>query len=548
LIIIQIKKNNTGRMLCVAIHPTDPNIVYAGSNTGGLWKTVNALTTDASQVTWVCKTDRYFGMGVKDIAMHPTDPNIIYIVTQSYSNGMNRHGTYSMGVYKSTDAGQSWTRILPINPADVIALREIEIDPSNANRIYVAELEKVHVTADGGQTWNTYTITTGELGLDRLVLNKVTPNVLYCSGYKGLFVSTDNGQTWSNNCPFTATNGVVIDYSYVEGALYAQNTEGTTNNVTIKKSFDNGLSWQKVLDNSFLHGNQSQIIKIDPDGNIFAGGVKIYKSSFKSINFNNLQDTMHSDTRGIAFIKYNGQTIGFMANDGGIVRNTNGTKTGWTSINGNLNVAQIYSVDIFDSDLSMYITGLHDCCSLLQLSNNWAHVNGSDGGTSIIDYSNPAKVGTTAGDWHGTFSISSDFGKINTYNSSLTLDQLDAPIVQNPLLPNILYGAQSQLIMKSENFGNSTSWVQIANLGNIVSALGISKSNPNIIYAASKPWGGGSFGMNLFKIDDDGSLVSINGDIPINVLENSISTSIAVDLDNANKESICVHGKFCRRA
>lgn len=99
--------NYMGRMQAVAIHPLDPNIVYAGSASGGLWRTTNALETNPLNVVWECLTDDYFGMGVYDIAFHPINPDIIYILTNTYANGFINHDGYSLGIYKTTNGGST---------------------------------------------------------------------------------------------------------------------------------------------------------------------------------------------------------------------------------------------------------------------------------------------------------------------------------------------------------------------------------------------------------------------------------------------------------
>ncbi|MEA1896261.1 MAG: hypothetical protein U9N53_01205, partial [Bacteroidota bacterium] len=146
------KDNWIGRVSCLAADPNNQNIIYAGANTGGLWKTTNPL--DASP-HWECLTDDYAGMGVTDVLIDPNNSNIIYIVTGVHTNTRMHQlgdykGDYSYGAYKSTDSGLTWNIMFGLDPEDQLYLKKIKYDPNNSNIMYILSSKAVYRSADGG--------------------------------------------------------------------------------------------------------------------------------------------------------------------------------------------------------------------------------------------------------------------------------------------------------------------------------------------------------------------------------------------------------------
>jgi hypothetical protein len=131
------KINNVGRCVSVAVDPTNPNIVYIGTSNSGLWKTTNALTNDPKAVQWTCLTDNVSSLGVWSIAIKPDNPDVIFFVggvRQVNITGGEKF--YSLGVFKCTDGGNTFTNILPLNPDDDVAFTQILFHPTNFNMCF----------------------------------------------------------------------------------------------------------------------------------------------------------------------------------------------------------------------------------------------------------------------------------------------------------------------------------------------------------------------------------------------------------------------------
>src|SRR5664279_3422548 len=204
-----------GRTYGVAGHADQPDTFYFGSVGGGVWKTENAGHT------WRPISDEGIPIGsIGAIAVAPSNPNIIYVGTGEVD--IRSQHSYGIGMYKSVDAGKTWTHI------GLEATRQIGrvvVDPADPNRVYVAALGHVYApnpergvyrSLDGGATWSKVLFKTGDpnnVGAVDLAIDPKNPHVLYASLWAtrrppwsvyaptnlrggGLYKSTDGGDTW----------------------------------------------------------------------------------------------------------------------------------------------------------------------------------------------------------------------------------------------------------------------------------------------------------------------------------------------------------------
>ncbi|HZS53548.1 MAG TPA: hypothetical protein VFA65_04035 [Bryobacteraceae bacterium] len=200
-----------GRVTAVTGVPSQPMTFYMGSTGGGVWK-----TTDAGH-TWVNVSDGYFSvasMGALDVSL--SNPDVVYAGTGS--SKIRSNVSIGRGIYKSSDAGKTWTFI---GLRDVGQIATVRVDPNNSDIVYVAALgdpfvpnpdRGVFKTTDGGKTWKKALFLTDELGAADLEIQPGNPNVVFAcmwhgqrkpwtiiSGSKdgGIYKSTDAGEHWT---------------------------------------------------------------------------------------------------------------------------------------------------------------------------------------------------------------------------------------------------------------------------------------------------------------------------------------------------------------
>src|SRR5215216_5730021 len=200
-----------GRVGAVAGDPANPRVFYFGSTGGGVWK-----TTDGG-IFWQNVSDGFFQRAsVGAIAVAQSDPNVIYVgMGESCIRGNVAHGD---GVYRSTDAGKTWTHL---GLQDTRHIAKVRIHPSNPDVVYVAALGHAHGSnpergifrsRDGGKTWEHVLSRSQDAGANDLSMDSHNPRVLYAAFWEsrrvpwsltsggpgsGLFKSTDGGDTWN---------------------------------------------------------------------------------------------------------------------------------------------------------------------------------------------------------------------------------------------------------------------------------------------------------------------------------------------------------------
>ncbi|HKB78086.1 MAG TPA: glycoside hydrolase, partial [Thermoanaerobaculia bacterium] len=218
-----------GRTRAIAGVPGNPAILYAAQVDGGVWK------SDDAGRTWNPIFDGQPTQSVGAIAVAPSDPNVIYVGS---GEGLHRPDlSVGDGIYKSTDAGRSWTH-LGLRDAQQIAA--IAVDPHDPNRLFVAALghpfgpnteRGVFRSTDGGATFQRVLYKDDHTGANDLEIDPSNPNVVYAALWEsllgptednnefngtggGLFKSTDGGNTWRQ-----LKNGFPADLVQVDVAI-----------------------------------------------------------------------------------------------------------------------------------------------------------------------------------------------------------------------------------------------------------------------------------------------------------------------------------------
>lgn len=198
-----------GRIDDFAVHESNPSTVYAGTASGGLWKTTNAGTT------WTPLFDKEAVSSIGDVAIAPSDPQIVWAGTGEPNN--RQSSSWGNGVYKSTDGGATWQHV---GLKDTHHIGRILIHPLNPDVVYVAALGRLwgpskerglFKTSDGGRTWKQVLFVNEDTGAVDALMDPASPDTIYVAAYQrrrtvfgfngsgpdgGIHKSTDGGQTW----------------------------------------------------------------------------------------------------------------------------------------------------------------------------------------------------------------------------------------------------------------------------------------------------------------------------------------------------------------
>lgn len=349
-----------GRVTTVTGVPSEPKTFYMGVASGGLFR-----TTDAG-VSWVPLTDGKVPLGsTGSVAVADSDPNIIYLGTGS--DAVRSNVSTGRGIYKSTDGGQTWkflglydagqigsVRIHPTNPDIVWVSAQGDVFKSNSER-------GVFKTTDGGQTWRKVLFVSDSAGAMDLELQPGNPNVVYAwmsrlerkpwtiiSGSRegGFYKSTDGGEQFAKsgnglpaeligkaNLAVTAAKPERV-YALIEakpgGGLYL--------------SDDAGQTWKLINSQSTLIQRPFYYVALGADPTngdvVYAGAESFFKSTDAGKSFAIFR-TPHGDNHDIWINPKDGQTM-IQSNDGGANVSTDGGRT-WSS-QMNQPTAEIYGV------------------------------------------------------------------------------------------------------------------------------------------------------------------------------------------------------------
>jgi photosystem II stability/assembly factor-like uncharacterized protein len=275
-----------GRTRAAAGVPSQPNVFYIGQVNGGVWK------SDDYGRTWNPIFDHESTQSIGAIAVAPSDPNIVYV---SSGEGLHRPDlSVGNGIYKSTDAGKTWTHLPGLRDGQQIPA--LAIDPHDARKLFAAVLghpygpsqeRGLYLSTDGGQNWKRVISKDENTGASDVEIDPSNPDVVYASMWEvregpwednnefngpggGLFKSTDGGNTWQQ-----LTNGLPKDLSQIYVAIAPSNPRRlyatlatASGKLNVYRSDDAGGSWAQITDDprpsGRIGGGDLSIPKVDP--------------------------------------------------------------------------------------------------------------------------------------------------------------------------------------------------------------------------------------------------------------------------------------------
>lgn len=503
-----------GRINCIAFHPTDPNTFYVGAPSGGVWKTTNGGTS------WRTTTDLLPALGISDIGINPLEPNILYVVTGDKDAG-NTCPTYSFGILKSTDAGETWNATgLVHEVSSNIRMRRILVHPATPDIIITAGSPGIFRSTDAGLTWTQ--VANGDY-ID-LEFKPTDPSVVYASTWNAIFKSTDTGQTFTKVTQGLPSSGISrIEMAVTKAnpnVVYAVMGNSDSNFKGLYKSSDSGMNWatQSTEEsiNIFTDGSSTggfcwyaTALAVDQqDENIvYSGSINVFRSLNSGQSWVMVgsgygaagKAYTHPDVHMLAFNPLN--NVCYACNDGGIYKTTDKGIT-WPDLSAGLSILQIYRMGASYSNPNLILEGSQDNGTFLYHNGQWHHVYGGDGMECAFDPVDPSIC--YASSQNGALGKSVDGG--STWRGIKPEDKgaWITPYQISSLNHNALVAGYKSVYL-STTYGNS--WQKISDSlanGNYMNEITFAPSDNEWIYVSSSAqiWGTQNMGAtwkNLSK-------------------------------------------------
>ncbi|MEO7263714.1 MAG: hypothetical protein ABIW38_02325 [Ferruginibacter sp.] len=338
-----------GRTVGAVGVPQQPNIFYIGVNNGGVWK-----TTDFGR-TWMPIFDDQPTGSIGDVIVSPSNPNTIYVGS---GEGLQRPDlSVGNGIYKSTDAGKTWTHLGLDNVQQIGGLA---IDPTNENRVFVAALghpygpnpeRGIYRTTNGGSTWEKVFYIDENTGAIQVTIDPKNSEIIYADMWagrqgpwengkwngaeSGLFKSTDGGTTWkklTKGLPTIKEGLSRIGFGIAPSdpnRLYA--TVDCGNHGGIYRSNDAGESWTLMTTDERFWGRGEDFaeIKVDPNNAdiVYSADVVVWKSVDGAKTWTAFRGAPGGDDYHRIWINPINPQIMLIASDQGAIITVNGGET-----------------------------------------------------------------------------------------------------------------------------------------------------------------------------------------------------------------------------
>jgi photosystem II stability/assembly factor-like uncharacterized protein len=354
-----------GRVVAVSGDPADRMTFYFGACAGGIWKTVDG------GVFWRCVSDGYMASSaVGSIAVAPSDANVIYAGTGE--TAIRLDVSYGDGLYKSTDAGRSWSHI---GLKDSKFIGRICVHPQDADLVYVAALgdvfgsnaeRGVFRSRNGGKDWQKILFRSDVAGAIDLSMDRNNPRILFASMWEarrnfwnissggpgsGLFRSTDGGDTWQEitrnpGLPEGMLGKIGVAISPARAGRIWALVEAEGDKTGLYRSDDHGARWTQVSANRDLMHRPWYYTHVFADpghaDTVFVTNLQMWKSTDGGASFSEVT-TRHGDNHDL-WIDPNDPGRMIEGNDGGANISFNGGGS-WSTIY-NQKTAQFYRIDI----------------------------------------------------------------------------------------------------------------------------------------------------------------------------------------------------------
>ncbi|MDA9312508.1 GEVED domain-containing protein [Vicingaceae bacterium] len=522
-----------GRVEDLYVSPTDSNVLYLGSRSGGFWRTTNG------GATWNTTTDFLFASGVNTMTVSPTNSDSVLINVRNASNG-NSHG-----VYQSTDGGLNWsvTGLSPASYNQLVLGNNVQVDdiayhPRIKNLVFVGTNRGIFKSTDNLATW-----TAAQFNFDfiEIAFHPTNDSIVYLYSDVGtnvadrIFISTDLGNTWSlsnvilgNNgnrrvelatspqCAdciwFASNNGVWISTDRGTNFSFRSNSPQSCGGFAVNDLDTSNMVYGYLdLDNSTNGGNtfirRTRWSLGNTNGN----------TSSNSTSYSSSTNYIHADVRDLEAVNGNF----YAATDGFLCKSTDGGVS-WTILSEGTGIRENYKLGVSQSNHYRSISGSQDNGTSILTEQGWVEHYGADGMESLIHPLNQDWMMGSVQYGNRRLTKNGGFTSSGASPSGSTQAYWEAPLAYDPNDHMTIFDFRNE-VWKSDDF--TATYTQLANPGTIngdIQHAEIAQINSDIIVVAR--------GSAIEKSTDGGvSFSNIRSNLP-----NASIRDIAFDPNNDN--------------
>lgn len=515
-------ENIGGRLTSLAIHPDNPETIYVGAASGGVFKSSN------NGLNWTPVFDEAHILSVGDIAIAPSNAETVYVGTGEANAGGGSLAYDGYGVYKSIDGGDSWQHMGLTQSGSI---GRIAVHPQDPDVVFVAAMGRLFAnnsergvfrTNDGGLNWQNVLYVNDSTGAVDVLIDPQQPNIVFAATWErvrrpdrrsyggpgcGIYKSTDGGDTWielQNGLPSGSNIGRIgLDICQASpNKLYAIYADQTGYFTGVFKTTNGGALWSQTNDAS-LGGIYSSYgwwfgrIVVDPvnANTAFALGLDVFKTTDGGTSWSMISSNVHVDQHDLVILPSNNNKL-YLGNDAGLYTSQNAGTT-W-SHNNYLPITQFYTCDVDEQLPNRLYGGAQDLGTLRTTTGqfgDWYTIYGGDGFRVLVDPTNNNYI--YAEYQYGGFARSTNGGAgfSSAVNGIDNMDRLNwhTPVVFNPLNPKSLYLGANRLYKTTQR---AIYWQAISDdlsngpgNGNLVygtiTCIDVNRADTNVIYCGT---------------------------------------------------------------
>ncbi len=392
--------NIGGRLRGIVVHPADPNVMWVGSASGGIWKTTNGGTS------WAPLDDFLPSLAVGCLVRDPNNPDILYCGSgegffETEEGTSNTAAIRGAGIFKTIDGGGTWEQIASTaNSPDWYFVNRLSFEPGSSQVMLAATSTGLWRSTNAGGAWNRVAPVAPNPPVHYydVKFHPTDPSRAVAGGHDiPPQYSTNGGGAWQNATGFaTPPHRSEVVYAPSDpNTVYAAVAIGNT--LRIWRSTNGGQSYLVQTANNGISSLNpyTGVLWVDPlnVNHLILGGQQYYRSTNAGVNLTQTYTAVHADHHVITpHPGYNGTTNKtlFFGGDGGIYRTTDSAGGSASELNNNLGVTQFYGAAVNDTS-GVVIAGAQDNGTNRYNGNPqaWASVIGGDGAYCAADPTDP---------------------------------------------------------------------------------------------------------------------------------------------------------------